>query len=475
MARNRRPVLSSFVFVLGSLVVAASSAAQVPDNAVALAGAPPEAQAATPAPSSTPAAPAPLSRAPFVNRANEALPSWLRLRAEFRERFEGFRGAGFTGGRDDAYALTRLRVNAAVTAGRYVSFQANVHDARLSGKTIGSTGAPFRGPLDLRTGFVDVGDAKTPVAVRLGRQELAFGEQRLIGHLAWVNTGRSFNAARLTLRSKAVTADVIAASLVRNLPDRFDRSGNGNRLAGVYASSTAVIPRAVVEPFVLVRRDVNLRSERLALGTLLQTTTGARIAGKLPAGFDYGVEMALQRGSLGTDDIRAWAGHWQLRSLLPGRLGKKVTAEYNYATGDADATDGRRRTFDQLYPTGHDKLGLGDQVGWRNVHHLRQGFELTPFNGTPISIDYHTWWLAERADGLYAATGALIARVPGGAASRHVGHELDLQVSRMLTPQLHLAAGYAHMFAGAFLKEATPGASFSSPFVMLTYVLLADK
>ena len=44
-----------------------------------------------------------------------------------------------------------------------------------------------------------------------------------------------------------------------------------------------------------------------------------------------------------------------------------------------------------------------------------------------------------------------------------------------LTPQIQLAAGYAHMFTGAFLKQATPGASYSAPYVMVTYVFLADK
>ena len=42
-----------------------------------------------------------------------------------------------------------------------------------------------------------------------------------------------------------------------------------------------------------------------------------------------------------------------------------------------------RQTFDQLYPTGHDKLGLTDQVGWRNIHHLREGIEITPIKATP--------------------------------------------------------------------------------------------
>jgi hypothetical protein len=403
------------------------------------------------------------------------LPAWLRVRGEFRERLEGFENSGFVPERDDSYALSRVRLSATVTASKSLSFQAHVQDARVAKKDVGPTAAPFRGPFDLRLGFSDIGDTKAPVAARLGRQELAFGEQRLLGHLAWVNTGRSWDAARMILRAKGWQADVFGASLVRSLPDEFDKSGNGNRLAGVYATSSTVIPQAAVEPYVFWRRDVNLRSELTTVGTLSQTTMGARVAGKLPARLDYGIEMAMQRGSLAEDSVNAWAGHWQIRESLPGAGAIKLTSEYNFATGDDNPTDGLRQTFDQLYPTGHDKLGLADQVGWRNIHHLREGFEFSPFKATPISLNYHSWWLAEKTDGLYASSGTMIARVAGGAASSHVGQELDLQITRPLTPQLQLAAGYAHMFTGAFLEQATPGASYSYPYVMVTYVFLADK
>ena len=414
-------------------------------------------------------------KVPIFNRANQNLPQWLRVRGEFRERVEGFQNSGFTEGRDDGYALSRVRINVTVTPNKYLSFQANVQDARVGGKTVGPTTAPFRGPFDVRALFADVGTAKAPVAARLGRQELAFGEQRLLGHLAWVNTGRTWDAARGILRAKAFQVDVFAASLVRSLPDSFDKSGNGNRLVGAYATTAKLLPKATVEPYVFVRHDENLRSELGPFGSIDQTTVGARTAGKLGIGLDYGVEMALQRGSLAADSISAWAGHWQMRESLPGAGAVKLTSEYNFATGDKNATDGTRSTFDQLYPTGHDKLGLADQVGWRNIHHLREGFEVSPWKATPISLNYQTWWLAEKTDGLYAANGNRIAFVAGGAASSHVGQEIDIQVTRALTPQLQLAGGYAHMFSGAFLKQATPGKNYSYPYVMATYVFLADK
>ena len=152
-----------------------------------------------------------------------------------------------------------------------------------------------------------------------------------------------------------------------------------------------------------------------------------------------------------------------------------MTGEYNFASGDEDPTDGVRGTFDQLYPTPHDKTGLADQIGWKNIHHARGGFEITPLKGMPVTTNYQSWWLAETRDAVYNVANAPLGRVIAGAAERHVGQEIDVQVTRALTPQLQVAAGYAHIFTGAFLKQVTPGASYSHPYVMATYVFLADK
>ena len=434
------------------------------------------AQQAAPQQTPAPAAQAqPVARVPVFNRANEALPAWLRVRGEFRERMEGFDGLGFTETRDDLYWLSRFRFNATVIPSKVLSFQAQVQDARVAKKTVGPTGTPFKAPFDLRTGFADIGSATGAVSVRVGRQELVYGEQRLVGQVSWLNAARTFDAAKVTVRTKAFQIDTFAASVVRIMDGAFDRSGAGNRFAGAYLTTARLIPLGMVEPYVFFKRDVNLRSELGVVDDLVQTTTGVRLAGRLPARLDYGVEMALQRGSLGGDEVSAWAGHWQLRESLPGWGAAKMTGEYNFASGDEDPADGVRGTFDQLYPTPHDKYGLADQIGWKNIHHARAGFEITPLKGLPVTTNYHSWWLVETRDGIYNAGSASLARLPAGAAERHVGQEIDVQVTRALTPQLLIGAGYAHIFTGPFLKQATPGASYSHPYVMATYVFLADK
>jgi len=453
-----------YAVFLGVVTVAipATAFAQQPQQTTAPAAQPPT--QATPAP-----------KPPVFNRANEVMPAWLRIRGEFRERMEGFDGAGFVEDRQDLYYLSRVRLNATVTPTRLLSFQVQAQDARVARKTVGAVGTPFKAPLDLRMAFADVGDAKTPVAVRVGRQELVYGEQRLVGHVSWLNAARTFDGAKVTFRTPAFSVDAFGTSVVRIMDGAFDRSGNGNRFAGAYATTARLIPLGSVEPYVFWRRDVNLRTETTTFGDLEETTVGMRMAGRMPGRLDYGIEMALQRGSLGTDDVEAWAGHWQLRETLPGAAAVRLTGEYNYASGDDDPTDGVRGTFDQLYPTPHDKYGLADQIGWKNIHHARAGVEFTPVKGLPVATNYHSWWLAETRDGIYAAGSAVLARVISGAASRHVGQEIDVQVTRALTPQLQLAGGYAHIFTGGFLKQATPGASYSHPYVMATYVFLAER
>jgi hypothetical protein len=220
---------------------------------------------------------------PVFNRANQKLPAWLRVRGEFRERFEGFDNLGFTEGRDDEYALTRLRFNATITPSQSLSFQVNVHDARVAGKTVGPTTAPFRGPFDLRVGFADVGSAKAPwprgSGARSSRSASSGCSAPPLGeHRPRVGRGRGI------LRNKAFQVDMFVASLVRSLPDEFDKSGNGNRLGGAYATTTKLIPKATVEPYVFFRRDVNLRSELGAIGSHQPGDDRRRTAGRLPLG-----------------------------------------------------------------------------------------------------------------------------------------------------------------------------------------------
>jgi Alginate export len=396
---------------------------------------------------------------------------WLQVRGEFRARFEGFTGGGFADN-SDAYWMDRFRLNATVIPTGSMKFVVQVHDARGFEKTTGSQAVPLRDTLDLRMAYGEFGSA---TSVRIGRQELVFGEQRLLGHVGWLNTARTFDAARFTLKRKSFQLDTFAASVVTIQPDAFDKSGSGNGLYGAYLSTTA-LPKQTLEPYFLWRQSRGITAELGGVADLHQATTGVRVAGKLPSAFDYSTETAVQTGSVGPDAVRAWASHWLVGKTLAGVAGlPRVFSEYNYASGDANRADGTRGTFDQLYPTGHDKYGLTDQIGWRNIHHARVGVEFKPSAKWGVNGGYHSWWLASVTDALYSAGGAAAARSAAGTAGRHIGQEVDIQAAYNYSPQLQIGTGYAQLIPGAFLTNTTPGHAYSYPYLMVTYVFLGEK
>jgi hypothetical protein len=393
---------------------------------------------------------------------------------EYRGRLEGFTGGGFAPDREDLYWLNRFRVTARLSMKPWLSAAVQAQDARVEGRNAVVTGAPFRDQLDLRLAHLDVGAfERSRIAVRAGRQELTFGEQRLVGHGNWLNTARSFDGVRGVFRHKKLRIDAFAASVVAIQMDEVNHSGGGNFLYGADAPLAVLPSGGVLEPYVFVRTTENLPTETGASGDLTSSTAGVRIGGKLSPVIDYNVEAAIQRGSLGSDTVAAWAGHAVMgRTVAVKSKTYRLFGEYNFASGDETPGDGARGTFDQLYPTAHDKYGLADQVGWKNIHQLRTGIEARPHTRLAIAGSYHSFWLASATDALYSAAGTVLARIPAGAPDRHVGQELDIQATYTPSARIQLHGGYAHIFPGAFLKAATPGESFSGPYVMVTTMLL---
>lgn len=402
-------------------------------------------------------------RPPFA----PATPEWLDLQADYRTRFEGVEGARFQPGNDDAYVMSRVRLTTTFlpSAAWRVVFQAQ--DSRVFLKADQPSRPPFRDIVDARLAYVEVGHPNNAKwTARVGRQELAFGEQRLVGNADWLNTGRTFDAARATLRWPRVTVDAFGGYVVRVMPEQLNRPDPGNVLYGVDVVAARVVPGVTIEPYFFGHRAPNQLQEDGARDTAHTATIGARWIAISLGRVDASGEAAAQFGSIGADSVRAWASHWTAGFTFAAARGKpRVFGEYNYASGDDDRRDGRRHTFDQLYATGHDKFGLADQVGWRNIHHARSGVDLRPSARILATARYHSWWLATAADALYDASGAAFVLPVDPSGDRHVGQEIDVQATLSAPRKVKVAAGYAHIFPGSLLLRATPGHSYSYPYL----------
>jgi len=416
------------------------------------------------------------------NRLNHRLPKWLQISGEYRGRVEGFSGGGFRADRDDAYFLDRVRYTMLLAPTSWLKVAVQGQDARVFWKNTPSVPGktplvpPFEDTFALRTAYLEMGDSeKRSFGLRVGRQEINLGEQRLVGSLNWTNTARTFDAVRATLRHGKYRLDIFSAALVVPRPGQFDRIAPGNDLHGLYGAIEHLLPRATIEPYIFWRLAPAAYSpltESKTPGHLNQKTVGVRWVGKLPANFDYGTEMVEQRGRNAGDALHAWAGHWQLGySLAQTRFTPHLIGEYNYASGDGNPGDHVSHTFDQLFPTAHDKYGLADQVGWRNIEHLRAGVEFKPATQWTVTGNLQHYWLADPHDALYNAAGlVLIPRVAGATAGRFVGRELDAQVNYAFSKTTQVGGGFGHLFPGTFIRHTSAGHGYNFPYLQLSYL-----
>lgn len=407
-----------------------------------------------------------------VTRLNESLPSWLRFGGEYRDRIEGPIGIGFTG-TNDFYLLDRLRVRAVIQPKEWLTFNAEVQDAEIFfNHHIGNVN-PYQDTWTLWESYAQVGSSTSGwVDVLAGRQVLLFGDERVIGPSNWTNVGRTFNVARVDLHQPGVNVSVFASSVIPADNAYLHNALPGNNLYGVYGSfDNTVIPKATFEPYVLWRvAPANSGLiEEVGRGHLNEVTIGLRAKGTLPKDFDYDAEFDGQKGSLGVDSIGAWAGYAGVGKKFPNAIAApRIFLEGNYASGTKNPAGRDWNTYDQLYPSHHDKLGFADQVGSRNIVQFRVGVEEEPTKRWKIKQAFEGFWLATANDNFYGNSGAIAVPAHPGA-SRHIANELDLIFEYNWNKGLNFGFGYARLFAGQFLKTATLGHDYSYPYAYFEY------
>ena len=163
------------------------------------------------------------------------------------------------------------------------------------------TGADFRGgggnDVDLYQGYIEARNMwDTPISMRVGRQELAFGSQWLVGvnDKSSLFTGLSFDALRLTYATDVVTIDAVAAKLAESLGDFGDDDVD---LYGVYASYLGIEDVTLDAYWWFVRDDQGVAAGLLNGGDVDLHTLGLRGAGVIGA-FDFELEAAYQIGDV---------------------------------------------------------------------------------------------------------------------------------------------------------------------------------
>ncbi len=292
---------------------------------------------------------------------------------------------------------------------------------------------------------------KGSVAVRLGRQELLFGAQRLVSPLDWANTRRSFQGGRAMFNFGKFRLDAFLVNpLTRNAANEseLDTANDDVVFYGGYASMKQA-DGGLLDLYLL-----GLNNNALGFDN---QTLGSRITGKKNQWmyeFEGGFQFGTNSDGTGHDAGFATCGFGRELQYYCNK--PKIWFWYDWASGGDETFIARGDdSFDHLFPLAHKYLGLADLFARRNIHDANIQF-IAPFTDPrfKLLVWYHYLFLHEKTTP-YGVTQAPF-NTTALAGDRELGHELDLVLTFQPNPRHRFSLGYSQFFSGKYYST-TPG------------------
>ncbi len=347
---------------------------------------------------------------------------------------------GLTGA-DDAFLLHRLRLYANTEIGRRVRVYAEMLDAVSQYEDF-----PVRGIEENRTEvqnlFADLvawdGDCGK-LTIRVGREELLYGSQRLISPLDWANTRRTFDAVKLLWRGENWDWDAFASRPLRRDFDSLDPPNLDRALYGIFSTYKG-LGKDKLDLYWLAY-DLDVPGYRY-------DTLGTRFWGEQDAWL-YEIEGGYQFGQNAddTDHSAAFATLGLGRKFNCQPWKPTLWAYYDWASGSDRVNDG----FHHYEPLAHRYLGLMDLFGRRNLEDANLLLTMQPHDKLKLLVWYHYFWLQNGRDVAYNVDETPFAGLGSNqATSRDLGHEIDFIATIPLSARMEVLFGYSHFFAGRF-------------------------
>ncbi|MGZ3950699.1 MAG: alginate export family protein [Flavisolibacter sp.] len=395
----------------------------------------------------------------------------INLAAQLRTRTELRDGQGSPlpkGAKPSFFTSQRTRLSLGYSAYR-LKLNVTAQDVRVWGQdvsTINRTTTQDLNGLMFHEAWAEIRLNDTTIktktlALKLGRQELVYDDQRLLGNLDWLQQGRRHDAALLKYEWKTWMLHLGGA--FNQNKEAASGSAYYSTPAGNYAATTNAGSMYKSMAFLYAGKKISNGNASFLFFTdhfskyYTDTVTHLKV-------FDNSAWTRATTGfyfnnSFGKLQLTASAyyqfGHNYTGQKISATLltaatqytfAKKINSGVGVDYYSGGTSGSKSKAFDPLYGTPHKFAGLMD------YYYAANGFGRNGLIDSYLKSKYRASDKFSLGLDLHQFTSA--ARVTG-YSTRNLGQEIDLVSNYSLTKQIGFEAGYAHYFVTELLTSPT--------------------
>ena len=328
----------------------------------------------------------------------------------------------------------------------------------------------------------DLGNNR-PFWVRGGRLAWESLDRRLIARNEWRNTTNTFQGVRANIGDKKNDwqLEAFAVKPVQRFTRSLDEIDHSQDFYGVIGDWRGWSEYVTLQPYYfLLKQDgnkvkYNSNGQELTGATLSAAqidrkihTAGLRAYGAFNSGWDYDTSYVKQWGNqdrflsnaLGSINVdhEAYSYGAEVGYTFKNSWKPRVSAYYGVASGDSTPATGTDRTdsqrFERLFGFARP-WSNNDYIQMENIRTPKLHLEFEPKVSFLQNVKVDTsfsWYRLDDASDRWQAGSNLRDRT--GASGNDLGKEVDLRVRFPINQYASLNIGYAHFWAGDFVKDS---------------------